>query len=115
MQRFLFFAGFGLLLLLSSCSKTSVAPTSLTNTSWKYTVSSSNYQVLKFTTASTGTYSVTSSGETKSYSFTYTYTEPDVVVTVSNGEKLDGDFTAGTTLEVISDNGPSSAIKFTKQ
>jgi hypothetical protein len=115
MKRIFFFAGFGLLLLLSSCSKTSLAPTSLTNTSWKYTASSSNYQVLKFTTATAGTYSVTNLGATKSYSFTYTYTDPDVTVTVSDGEKLEGDFTASTTLNIISGNGPSSAIKFTKQ
>ena len=111
----LFIAGCAVLFLLTSCSKDTSAPTSLNNTSWKYSASSSTYQVLKFTSTSAGTYSVTTSGDTKSYSFSYTYSSPNVTIKASNGDELEGDFTSTTTLEVISGNSPTSALKFTKQ
>jgi hypothetical protein len=115
MKKTLLLAGCIALLLLVSCSKDSSAPSSLKSTSWKYSASTSTYQVLKFTSASAGTYYVTTSGSTKSYSFSYTYSSPNVTVKVSNGNTLDGDFTSTTTLEVISGNSPTSALKFTKQ
>jgi len=113
-KRIAFFACCCALLLLSSCASTG-APSSLTNTSWKYSTSSSDYQVLDFTSNTGGTYSVTTNGSTSSSSFTYTYNKPDVTIAVKDGDKFDGNFTSSTTLEIILSNSPTAAMKFTKE
>jgi Outer membrane lipoprotein involved in outer membrane biogenesis len=110
MRKLIFLTVCVSLFLLTACSKTDSTPTSLTNTSWKCSTSGST-QVLKFTSATAGTYTVNSS----SVSFTYTYSSPNVSITESNGDKLDGDFTSTTTLEIIQSNSPTAALKFTKQ
>lgn len=114
MKRILFITSCLALILLTACSKDDSAPSSLTNTSWKYSASNSS-EVLKFTSSTAGTYTVTTSGDTKSYTLTYTYSNPNITIKASNGETLDGDFTSSSTLEIINGNSPSAALKFTKQ
>jgi len=110
MRKLLFLTACVSLFLLTACSKNDSAPTSLTNTSWKYSASGST-QVLKFTSATAGTYTINSS----SVSFTYTYSSPNISIKESNGDKLDGDFTSTTTLNIVQSNSPTAALKFTKQ
>ncbi|MTK51836.1 hypothetical protein [Paludibacter sp.] len=110
MRKLIFLTVCVSLFLLTACSKTDSAPTSLINTSWKCSTSG-NIQVLKFTSATAGTYTVNSS----SVAFTYTYSSPNISIKESNGDKLDGDFTSTTTLEIVQSNSPTAALTFTKQ
>lgn len=110
MRKLLFLSTCLSLFLLTSCSKNDSAPTSLTNTNWKYSTSGTT-QVLKFTSATAGTYTVNSSN----VSFTYTYSNPTITIKESNGDKLDGNFTSTTTLDIVQSNLPTAALKFIKQ
>jgi hypothetical protein len=105
MKKNVLFISCLLLLLLTACSKDNT-PSSLTDTSWKYST-----QILKFTSSTAGAYTISS----KSYSFTYTYTDPDITIKVSNGTTFDGSFSSTTSLKVVSTNSPTAAITFTKQ
>jgi major membrane immunogen (membrane-anchored lipoprotein) len=108
-------AGCMFLLLLPSCSSSDSIPSTLVNTTWKYSVSTTSYKTLKFTTATSGSFTVVTPSETKYYSFTYAYADPDITIDVSDGEKYSGDLSDKSTMQLIVSNSPTTPLKFTKQ
>lgn len=114
-MKALFYLAVSLLIIfVSACSKNETSPSSLSGTTWKYSGTNKS-EVLKFTSATSGTYTVNTNGTIQSSSFSYSYASPSVEIKESGGSVLEGNFSSTSTLQVTAENSPLAAVTFTKQ